>query len=323
MSARVLVCVDRWLDGFRCGSDSPHHAGLVGSLRSWGGAEVRVLHWDVARIEGRSATSVFFDLFREFSPQVVVDFPLRSHPQWCVDREALRGVQGSGAKVVSMLCDISDSGAADWARRTWGWVDCMVLVDNDCALTPELGSLPNALAGWPCQDPGVYLDAVGGERPFDVAFMGTFGPGGLRGECIEALQRSGLRCFIGGGQRTGLLDGVKYRSALGCARVGPVFSWCCDAPKRWHVKSRLFECALSGCLMVDEANPFTERFFASRVEYVPFSGPDDLVQVCRYYSRHDRERQRIARAALRRVRSEWSPAQFWPMVFRRLDCSAA
>jgi hypothetical protein len=314
MKPRVLVCDGRWLDWSRVGVDSPSKHCFVDSLISLGIFDVRMCYLDLVRLFGGSVNVAFVTQVREWLPDVVVNFPIRSHPEWCVDRELLRVVQRRGCRVVTVLPDIWSDVDARWVLDHYGESDLVVLTDNDPALVPGLVGRVNVFGGWACLEPW-DCRCVGRERrPFDVGFVGEFREGSSRAGCLRRLVGEGFRCFLMPGQRVDGLSFSDVRRVLQGSKVGPVFSRCSEFPPRWHIKSRLFEVAQSGAVIVDERGSQTGRFFRDGVEWFSFGSADELVEVVWRVCSDGALRARVGRAAYERAQLDWGPWVFWPRV---------
>lgn len=94
-----------------------------------------------------------------------------------------------------------------------------------------------------------------------------------------------------------------------------------DGAPNKQVRLRDFEATMSGAFyMVEHFDELTEFFVPDR-EIVTWRTPDELVEKCRYYLRHEGDRQRIREAALRRARSEHTWHRRFEMVFEKMGLS--
>ena len=81
-----------------------------------------------------------------------------------------------------------------------------------------------------------------------------------------------------------------------------------------QIKSRTFEQGLSGTLMVCRRSPNLELYYEPGKEFVPFDDLDDCVDKVKFYSQHESERARIARAYHDRTRAE----HMWTHRFQKM-----
>lgn len=81
-----------------------------------------------------------------------------------------------------------------------------------------------------------------------------------------------------------------------------------------QIKSRCFEQGLSGTLMLCRQSPNLDRYYEPGKEFVPFEDLDDCVEKVKYYTTHETERAKIARAYRDRTAGE----HMWRHRFQKM-----
>lgn len=198
-------------------------------------------------------------------------------------------------------------------------VDAFVSID---AGFPEELCGPTVVNGWTPVDGTVFFPSE--ERPIDVLFSGTAqGHYAYRGAMIEALRAQGVAVEVAGhGERR--LSRDDYATLTRQAKIVLNFS---RAPTRPigalsdhsegapHLKGRALEALASGCLLLEERNEVTGRFFIEGEHYVAFDGIEDLHTKVRHYLAHPAEREAIARAGHAAWKAHYTEEAFWTLVW--------
>lgn len=89
-----------------------------------------------------------------------------------------------------------------------------------------------------------------------------------------------------------------------------------------HVKGRVLEAALAGCILFELRGSPTEQWFIPHVDYLPYDGPDDLIANLDWIAKNPDKAETMARRLQEKVRFEHSPAVFWAAIKARLGFTA-
>lgn len=127
-------------------------------------------------------------------------------------------------------------------------------------------------------------------------------------------------------QRDGtIMDSVKaletYRE---CAdfmldtRITPNFSETGSFQRR-HVKGRVVEAGLAGCLLLEEAGSPTSEWFECGVDYLEFRTMEDVKELIRRYIDDPDETEKFGLRLRQKVLAEHTPEKFWSKVIKRLN----
>jgi spore maturation protein CgeB len=76
----------------------------------------------------------------------------------------------------------------------------------------------------------------------------------------------------------------------------------------------VIEATLSGALLMEQANPETERWLTRDVHYASFVTEAELVEKVRYYLAHEEERAALAAAGAAHAERTLSAAAYWRRV---------
>lgn len=90
--------------------------------------------------------------------------------------------------------------------------------------------------------------------------------------------------------------------------------------QRLTIKARVFEVsACGGFLLTGKSDEPLGEYFDLGKEVVEFSGKDDLLEKCRYYLAHDREREQIAKQGYERTIKEHTYPHRFREIFKTLE----
>jgi hypothetical protein len=132
-------------------------------------------------------------------------------------------------------------------------------------------------------------------RDIELLFIGgVAGYQNQRAAGIEALKENGVEVSVLGGRgREGKLSNDEYAGSVKRAKI--VLNWSRHISGRWYqAKGRIFETTLAGSMLLCEDCAAVNRWFEPYVDYVPFTGNEDLVEKARYYLVNETERLQIA-----------------------------
>jgi spore maturation protein CgeB len=105
------------------------------------------------------------------------------------------------------------------------------------------------------------------------------------------------------------------------SRISLGFSGVADGSGVRQVRLRDFEAPMSGAFYMVEYFEELTAFFEPDREIVCFNSPAELLDKVRYFLVHDRDRQRIRDAGLRRARTEHTWQKRFEAVFREIGMS--
>jgi hypothetical protein len=131
---------------------------------------------------------------------------------------------------------------------------------------------PNHIDMWTPEDDTLYFSTT--PKDIAVSFMGSLDKYQDR---LGALQTMlGIQgCWIGGGQRKGMLSPSQYAEVIRRSKIGINFSL--SQTGVFHqAKGRIFEYTACGSMLMDTPNPCTRQFFTPGLEYVEFDSAKDL-----------------------------------------------
>ena len=107
----------------------------------------------------------------------------------------------------------------------------------------------------------------------------------------------------------------RSKISLGFSTVGETHL---DGQRITQVRLRDFEAPMCGAFYMVEYMPELEEFFEIGKEIVCYTDPDDLADKCKYYLKHDAERERIRLAGYKRAVNDHSWQRRFETVFRQI-----
>jgi spore maturation protein CgeB len=169
---------------------------------------------------------------------------------------------------------------------------------------------------WCPEDPRIFYNS-NTERDISISFVGSVVSPQHRSRLayLSALRSNGIQVYQAGGQRERCLSIEEYSGIHRRSKIGLNF---CRSGPHVQLKGRVFEIALCGAMLLEEANPETSKWFEPMVDYVPFASQKDLVEKARYYLEHDSEREDIAVKGHRKAKEKYTAKAFWETIFQRV-----
>ncbi len=154
-------------------------------------------------------------------------------------------------------------------------------------------------------DPNIFRAIPNISKIHDICFVG--GRYGIREEIVCALREAGISVVAyGSGWENGRLETkevprlfAQSKIVLGIGAIGH----CSDL---FALKMRDFDGPMSGSLYMTHDNPDLYQMYDVGKEIVTYCNIDECIRKAGYYITHDREREKIARAGMRRVIKEHS-----------------
>jgi spore maturation protein CgeB len=199
-------------------------------------------------------------------------------------------------------------------------------VTTDCAAADQANSLNLSnvfLSQWACSTENVAEPRLSRECLYDVSFVGSMY--GERAEWIAALRASGVAvsCF-GHGTENGVVGATEIPDIIRASRISLNFSGpgkkklVSRAADRRQIKARTFEVPGAGGLLLTEAAPGLDRYFAIGREIATFQSKQELIKKARHFLSNPEFRDQIARAGHQRAITEHSYSHRFSLILERL-----
>lgn len=193
------------------------------------------------------------------------------------------------------------------------------LVTEGCFLFYVVKDPTRYLGLWPPRNSDLFYDAGEEQRDIPISFIGGLQRPGLdRGQKIERLRKKGnIDVFHLGGQRTETkVPFEEYASLIRRSKISLNFP---AGEGISQLNARTMETMLSGSMLLEDLNLETLRLFTPGIDYIAFSGHNDLVSKCQDYMNNDEERIKIAQSGCNRVTKYHNARVFWEKVINRLE----
>ena len=314
---RILCVTEKWAECDPSHGLSNVHHNFIGSLRSSGLAEVDTFFFDeVAHRTGERCDEYLIEHCRA-RPADLIFLTMVRGTDLNPAPDTLARIRGElGIAIISAYFDTTDAYAIDWIDRYAPAVDVNVIVDCYSNYAAN-GAFPDKfLPTWTPQDPDLYVPGTGA-RPIDVSFLGSTRAYPGRKLALGMLAEAGIQVRQGGGQIEGGLAPEDYAGLFRQSKITINFSGpAMDGPGH-QCKGRVIEATLSGALLLEEANPETEKWLTSGVHYAAFTGERDLVAKVRHYLADEAARAEIAAAGAAHARANYTAGAFWRLVLAR------
>ena len=174
----------------------------------------------------------------------------------------------------------------------------------------------NSMGSWTPHDTSLFFDGHW-DRDIDVLFPSSRAHKPLAAEWVVHIERAGIPVYWTGGQREQRLGWYEYAGLFRRAKI--VINFCQNSPGGFQqMKGRVTEAIYSGCLLLEQTNPYTEALLRSNVDCVYFGSPKELVEKIRFYLARDDERIKIAESGRGRAFVDYSPSAWWYRVFSKI-----
>jgi len=161
-----------------------------------------------------------------------------------------------------------------------------------------------------------FINQPWSERKILCGFSG-FKNRGPRSEMITALQSAGLLYFRDRDSE----PPDEYRRFLANCKI--TFNHPMTGGGGWrHVKARVLEAALSGCVVLEASESPVEDWFTPGVDYLEYSNVETAREKIAWVESHQDEAREMAMRLRARVIEEHSPAVFWGNVLWRIGLGA-
>ncbi len=115
------------------------------------------------------------------------------------------------------------------------------------------------------------------------------------------------------------LDYLSYLHMFGSSKIGFNTNWVVNQPDRYHFTHRNFEVMFTGSLLITQKCYGLDMYMQEGLDYVSFSGVDELMEKIKYYLSHEEERLMIARSGQNKVRQLIADHFVWVEVDKALN----
>lgn len=162
-----------------------------------------------------------------------------------------------------------------------------------------------------------YQDFGWDNRPIDVGFCGgSGGPGTMRQQLIDHLRSKGLVYEFPFIENPGTYQQYAY-FMMDCKIIVNAAGSSGDRSK--HVKGRVLEAALAGCVLIEEADSPIGMWFDPG-SYYSFTSPEHCEEVIEgiLSAGMDEAKKKAARFTIE-VRDKYSPLKLWDKIFTRVQ----
>lgn len=312
---RILLVTEKWSCYYPWSPESITQHVLVNTLKSTNYQSDVLCHDEILynenvyldevltrHCEANKIDLVAFDYFRNchnFSESVIKRFKnegIKFACIWCDTRrpyETHKGLQGE------LWTEVEDN----FSRM----MDLNVVLDGMVD-----GIARNLITLFVPQDMSLYYDAKL-DRITDVCFVGDFSRSVLRQQIADAIQKElphRRSYFLDTRQLSQpRLSPKEYADVYRSSKIG--INVCGN-----QMKSRVYEIIHSGAMLISDQNDVLDKFLRSGIDYVQFSGIDDLISKIEYLLNNETELSSIAANGHATAITKCSPQTFWDAVVR-------
>lgn len=156
-------------------------------------------------------------------------------------------------------------------------------------------------------------------REIEVSFVGQ--PHGNRPQIVQRLLSLGinLQVFGYGWQGARRLPFHEMVRVFSRSRINLNLSNASVDDTHQQIKGRNFEVPGTGNFLLTGPADNLEEYYTDRKEVAVFRSPEEMVDMIRYHSTHDSERDAIAAAGYRRTLEEHTWERRWSEIFTRVN----
>jgi hypothetical protein len=148
-------------------------------------------------------------------------------------------------------------------------------------------------------------------KDIDVVFLGQTGSyRSVRQKYLNYLQDMGRPIFTSKNFK-GPVTEVDYNRILLRSKIGINFSESVDSHQ---LKARVFELIKSGCLLIEQRNEQTAKYFTEGEDYVAFSSKEELLEKVMFYLDNESLREQIISAAYKKASQKYNGDMFWQSI---------
>lgn len=92
--------------------------------------------------------------------------------------------------------------------------------------------------------------------------------------------------------------------------------------ERFHVKGRVIEAGMAGCLLLEQKGSPTPLWFTPGTDYLEWQTADEVRWMVEHYAKHPEESQAIGWNLRAKVMAQHTPAHFWQRIFDKAELKA-
>jgi hypothetical protein len=288
-SAKVLFVCEKWAECDPAHGPSNAHHNFIGSFVASGAGPHESFFFDehVWRTKEPCDTALLARV-RASQPDLIFVTPVRGSDLNPTRDTIARLRRETGARVVVLNGDTCDEAGVRWCENFAPVVDRIIVQDCYSLYPMSVRDPSKYLALWTPLDPALFYRGTG-ERSIDVSFLGSIARYPDRKRAIGVLAEAGIPVTQGGGQAEGALSVADYAAILRRSKIVLNFARAVFEAPQFQCKGRVVEAALSGALLIEQANPETEHWLTPGEHYAAFGDERDLVDVVRYYLAHEND----------------------------------
>jgi len=164
---------------------------------------------------------------------------------------------------------------------------------------------------WVPKDPKVFNNPHK-KRDIDVSYAGY--PKEDRLDQISCMVKNGIDVYNHGGESKEHLTTLKYADIYERSKITLSFA---RAHYSHVINARPFEAMNCGAMVLEQESFEMPKLFIPFVDYVPYTSKTDLLEKIKYYLKHDKKREAIARNGYKKVTNLYSARRFWQLVIDR------
>jgi len=311
----ILFACEKWAECDPRHGLSNAHSNFIGSFRASGMGKYDCFFFDEhAWRTGAACDDALVEKCAELRPDLVFVTPVRGSDLNPKPETLARLRAQTGARVAVLNGDTFDEDGVRWCEGFADAADRIIVQDCYSLYPSRVNDPAKYLAAWTPQDPSLFHRGAA-HRPIDVSFLGSVARYPDRKRALGLLDAAGFAVRHGGGQAEAALPVEEYAETMRRSKIvlnfaRPVF----DHPVA-QCKGRTIEAVLSGALLLEQANPETERWLTPGVHYVSFDGERDLVNKVRYFLDRETDRAAIAASGATHAETHLSAHVYWRRVF--------
>lgn len=322
MVNKILFLVEKYCEGNPSYGPTIMEGIIAGAIESTGLVrQTKHFYFDVLTKQlGRDRmTELFLEDCAVYQPDLIIY-------SRCMDleppKEVLREVVSNlGIKILSVFVD-----AKPFSRlevEILPFVSHVGVIDNIAAFLCHK-QFKNIILMYAAVNPSVFYNKEL-NRDIDVSFLGSVDPHDckwpMRSEYTRFLRDNGINVFLGGGQATAVnkLPVEDYSNILNRSKMS--IDFCRDGDKIPCLKFRVFEIMSCGSLMLEDWDSEASYFFELGKDFVTYHSKRELLDLIRYYLKHEDERQAIAHSGYTKVTKVYNAKNMWGYTFERMGFS--
>ena len=306
---KVLLITEKWAEYHPKSALSCTQHMLVETLQDFAGPAASIIYPDEELVNtGQTIDDVVSKSFTKSKPEYVVFDYFHSKT---MSISLIEQMRAAGTKVVCIWFDTrfpedSHKGLKPpfWTPTHEAYAKAVNLnIVFDC-LVDHLGKLFVTMV---VPQNKKFFNQKNNLKSFDVSFVGNVDRSAHRRETLEELRKkSSLKTKILHTQQCNQdrLSPQEYFDIYQSSKIGVNIGGT-------NMKARAYEILLSKALLLSDRNEVLDKFFVPFEDYVPFSGKEELVELCEKYVRDEVAREKISQAGHEKMKNHYSSIHFW------------